>query len=77
MKEKNKQAFIRVTAALAAAISLLEGGGKKAAASDKMFEQMLLDYKCRSRGSQEGHQMTDTKPDITVDGTRGSPNLAA
>ena len=29
---------------LAAAISLLRRGGKKAAPSDKMFEQMLLDY---------------------------------
>lgn len=32
-------------AALSAAISLLERGGRKAAASDKMFEQMLVDYK--------------------------------
>lgn len=30
---------------LTAAVSLLERGGKKAAASDKMFDQMLLDYK--------------------------------
>ena len=33
-----------VAGALAAAISLLEKGGKKAAPSDKMFEQMLADY---------------------------------
>lgn len=33
-----------VTPALIAAISLLERGGKKAAASDKMFAQMLADY---------------------------------
>jgi hypothetical protein len=32
-------------AALRAAISLLEKGGKKAAASDKMFAQMLTDYR--------------------------------
>lgn len=36
---------IKLMASLAAAISLLEGGGKKAAASDKMFDQMLVDYK--------------------------------
>lgn len=34
-----------VMAALAAAISLLENGGKKAAPSDKMFDQMLIDYR--------------------------------
>ena len=33
-----------VTPALIAAISLLERGGKRAAASDKMFAQMLKDY---------------------------------
>lgn len=32
-------------ASLAAAISLLENGGKKAAASDKMFALMIEDYK--------------------------------
>lgn len=36
---------IRLMSALAAAISLLERGDKKAAASDKMFDQMLVDYK--------------------------------
>ena len=36
---------IDVAASLAAAISLLERGGKKAAPSDKMFEQMLVDYR--------------------------------
>lgn len=33
-----------VTIALTAAISLLKNGGKPAAGSDKMFDQMLLDY---------------------------------
>lgn len=37
--------IVRAMASLAAAISLLEGGGKKAAPSDKMFEQMLVDYR--------------------------------
>lgn len=41
-------ALVDVAASLAAAISLLERGGKsakKAAASDKMFDQMLADYR--------------------------------
>lgn len=37
--------MVHMAASLAAAISLLEGGGKKAAPSDKMFEQMLIDYR--------------------------------
>lgn len=40
--------LIDVGSRLAAAISLLEGGGKaakKAAPSDKMFDQMIIDYK--------------------------------
>jgi len=37
-------ALLGTTAALTAAISLLEKGGKKAAPSDKMFAQMLIDY---------------------------------
>jgi hypothetical protein len=44
-----RKAAISVGASLAAAISLLERGGKKAAPSDKMFKQMLVDY----RGSLE------------------------
>ena len=36
--------MIHAVASLRAAISLLENGGKKAAPSDKMFKQMLLDY---------------------------------
>ena len=39
-----RAAFVRVTASLAAAISLLERGGKRAAASDRMFNQMIKDY---------------------------------
>ena len=38
-------ALMDATASLVAAISLLEGGGKKSAASDKMFEQMIQDYR--------------------------------
>ena len=39
-----EEALVDVSASLIAAISLLDGGGKKAAASDKMFEIMLSDY---------------------------------
>jgi hypothetical protein len=39
-----EEVAVDVMASLAAAISLLERGGKKAAASDKMFAQMLVDY---------------------------------
>lgn len=42
---KAMEAGVGVAASLNAAISLLERGGKKAAPSDKMFNQMLLDYK--------------------------------
>ena len=35
----------KVICSLDAAISLLEGGGRKAAPSDKMFDQMIKDYK--------------------------------
>jgi hypothetical protein len=38
------EALITVTANLVAARSLLAGGGRRAAASDKMFSIMLNDY---------------------------------
>ncbi len=38
------KAGVDVAASLSAAISLLQRGGKKAAPSDKMFNQMLADY---------------------------------
>jgi hypothetical protein len=43
--EALREALITSAAALAAAISLLERGGKKAASSDKMFAQILDDYR--------------------------------
>jgi hypothetical protein len=46
--EKLREVTVSVAASLAAAISLLERGGraaKKAAPSDKMFDQMLTDYR--------------------------------
>jgi hypothetical protein len=42
-----REAFMQVLASLVAAVSLLKRGGKtakKAAPSDKMFDQMILDY---------------------------------
>lgn len=40
-----QKALTNVCASLVAAISLLEKGGKVAAPSNKMFDQMLMDYK--------------------------------
>lgn len=37
--------LMQVLSSLAASISLLENGGKNAAGSDKMFSQMIEDYK--------------------------------
>jgi hypothetical protein len=42
--EKLREAALDALASLVAAHSLLKRGGKKAAPSDKMFEQMLCDY---------------------------------
>lgn len=52
-------ALVDVTARLVAAVSLLERGGKKAAPSNKMFDQMIVDYKnCieRSRAALNGEK---------------------
>jgi hypothetical protein len=43
--EALREISISTLASLVAAVSLLERGGKKAAASDKMFYMMLADYK--------------------------------
>lgn len=43
-REAIREALVDATVHLIAAVSLLECGGKKAAASDKMFAQMLVDY---------------------------------
>ena len=40
-----REVLLSTAASLAAAISLLERGGRRAAPSDKMFEQMLKDYR--------------------------------
>ena len=46
------EALRGTTAALVAAISLLERGGKRAAPSDKMFAQMLKDYAKAAEGGR-------------------------
>ena len=61
--ERLREALIDTTASLVASVSLLERGGKKAAPSDKMFAQMLVDYKNsidRARAAIEGV----TEPEI-------------
>ena len=54
-----REALVSVTASLAAAISLLERmpKAKKAAPSDKMFEQMLVDYR---KSLETGRAATST-----------------
>jgi hypothetical protein len=42
---QREDVLIDVLAHLVAAVSLLESGGRKAAPSDKMYRQMLKDYK--------------------------------
>lgn len=42
--ERLREMLRDTTVNLGAAVSLLKNGGKKTAASDKMFEQMLVDY---------------------------------
>jgi len=43
--ERLRGVLLRTASSLIAAVSSLESGGRKTAASDKMFEQMLRDYK--------------------------------
>jgi hypothetical protein len=55
--EKLREVLLDTTASLVASVSLLERGGKKAAPSDNMFSQMLVDYKNsidRARAALEG-----------------------
>ena len=61
-------ALVKVAASLAAAISLLERTpqAKKAAPSDKMFAQMIVDYKKAletGRGALVGYSVTVTNGD--------------
>lgn len=44
-RDRYREVLLVTAASLAAAISLLERGSKKAAPSDKMFDQMIEDYR--------------------------------
>ena len=75
-----REAFVRVLASLAAAISILERTpkAKRAVASDKMFDQMLDDY----RKALEAGRSALTAPDATTKSDGGakagsSPILAS
>lgn len=59
--ETGRDAFVAALASLAAAISLLERTprSKKAAASDKMFDQMIVDYK---KALEEGRAALSAAP---------------
>lgn len=54
MNDAEREVCVGLLANLNAAVSLLERGGKKAAASDKMFEIMLDDYR---KSIEAGRQM--------------------
>lgn len=60
-RNRKRDAYIGVLASLAAAISLLENTprSKKAAASDKMFDQMVADYK---KALDEGRAALSASP---------------
>lgn len=70
--KRDTDAMMCVLASLVAAISLLERGGKNAAASDTMFNQMLLDYKAAvtvgrkalRRMRDEDDQVSDKQGDL-------------
>lgn len=54
-----EDAFIGVAASLSAAIYLLEKGGRAAAPSNKMFDQMLKDYKRSLEQARAAYQETN------------------
>lgn len=59
------ETYKQMLASLVAAVSLLENGGKKAAASDKMFDQMLADYrKAIEAGRADWAALEQTKSTI-------------
>jgi hypothetical protein len=64
----DRDPLIAVTAALAAAISLLERTpkAKKAAASDKMFDQMLKDYRKALDTGRAALQTSGTKAQVEI-----------
>ena len=84
MDERALEAFEDVLASLVASVSLLERGGKKAAASDKMFAMMLADYKKsikRGRAClaarQDATADVEFTPELFTPGPFGTPKLFA
>ncbi len=54
MRAERKDVLIDLLSSLVAAVSLLKRGSKKAAPSDKMFDQMISDYeRAIERGRKE------------------------
>ena len=74
-----REVVIDVAAHLAAAISLLERGGKgakKAAPSNKMFDQMLVDYRSSlNRARAALAAAPDPQPDADERGYRNRPDV--
>ena len=74
--ERYRRTAIDVAASLAAAISLLEKGGKaakKAAASDRMFDQMLTDYRASLDRARAAIAYRTPSARITGDKDRENP----
>lgn len=64
MTSTAEEALRTTTAHLAAAISLLERGGKKAAPSDKIFRMMLADYKKALAAGREALKALPRTPKV-------------
>lgn len=71
----SRDAFTQVLASLAAAISLLERGGKKAAASDQMFEQMLDDYRAALEAGRDALSQQTEHQTIRLPARKAVPKL--
>ena len=68
--QKLREVLIGVLAGFVASVDLLERGGKKAAPSDKMFAQMLVDYKNRiERGRAAVAAIRDSRNCVPEGGT--------
>jgi hypothetical protein len=60
--EPARDIFMEVLASLVAAVSLLKAGGKEAAPSDKMFDQMILDYERAIERGRAALAQSDAEP---------------
>jgi hypothetical protein len=64
--EPTRDVFMEVLASLVAAVSLLKAGGKKAAPSDKMFDQMILDYERAIERGRSAIAQSDAELDMAL-----------